>query len=165
MSLQLFTRKLFTVPHGPAREALLRQEEPHNMAARLPLPPASWMWTSALRDMHMYTHRKQRSLPLFFLFTTGIFFLPLKLACDALTNIMQRDLWDLSISKHANTPKAPTQELTIVTKHSLEFQSGDNALQGGKGFKCLWVHFKGTMWWEIFLADLYVTTGPMWIRK
>lgn len=42
-----------------------------------------------------------------------------KMPYDALTNIMQRDLQGLAISKHANTPKAPTQELGIVTRHSL----------------------------------------------
>ena len=60
------------------------------MVARL--NPSAFISSLALRDMHMYTHSKQLSLSLFFPFTTGILFLPLKLAYDALTNIMQRDL-------------------------------------------------------------------------
>lgn len=63
------------------------------MAARLtPLPtPALRICTLVLRYTHVHS-QETAIFVIIFPFTTGIFFLHLKLACDALTNIMQRDL-------------------------------------------------------------------------
>lgn len=86
--------------YGPARKALLRQKgaSSHRGKINSSYPPTlthppTLLYICVLyhsEDMHVYTHRKHCDLS-FFPFTTGVFFLPSKLASNALTNIMQRD--------------------------------------------------------------------------